>query len=154
MIALKVNTDVAAALKTRRYSRRRTPIVPRPPKTIAISHRDIGQRLRALRTERDYSQARLAEILGTHQTNVSEMERGVRGITVQQLVRLSNALKVSPNDLLGVGSKENGHTPLPARFTRRLREIAILPKSEQQALLKIMDSMIQAHRGSKASARS
>lgn len=121
--------------------------MPRPPKTIVIPYREIGARLRAVRAERDFSQAKLAEILGTHQTNVSEMERGARGITVQQLVRLSRALKVSPNDLLGFGTKENGHSQLPARFVRRLRQLVGLPRSEQQALLKIMDRMIQAHHG-------
>ncbi len=122
--------------------------MPRPPKTVVLPYRDIGERLRTLRTERDLTQARLAEILGTHQTNVSEMERGVRGITVQQLVRLSRALKVSPNDILGIGgSKTNGHTRLPAKFLRRLSHLAALPKAEQQALLKIIDRMIQAHLG-------
>ena len=122
--------------------------MPRPPKTIVLSHREIGQRLRTLRTERDLTQDRLAKILGTHQTNVSEMERGVRGITVQQLVRLSRALKVSPNDLLGMGGRNGAsRAEIPGRLLRRLHHVGSLPKAEQQALLKIIDRMVAAHRG-------
>lgn len=125
--------------------------MPRRPIKDSTSYREIGERLRTLRMAKDWSQARFAKILGTHQTNVSELERGVRGMTVRQLMRLTKALQVSPNDILqGAATKRNGKTPshaqLPGRFVRRLHRIVELPKSEQQALLKIMDRMIEANR--------
>lgn len=119
---------------------------PRPRKAV-ISRKEIGQRLRLLRAEQNLSQSKLARILGTHQTNISEMERGVRGVTVQQLVRLSRVLGVSPNALLGVeGARAaNGHPQLPPRFLKRLQQVATLPRAEQQALIKIIDRMVQAN---------
>jgi transcriptional regulator with XRE-family HTH domain len=147
MIGLNARVNYRSRTRSRPYTRARVRNrLPPRPKNPAVSRREIGARLRSLRAEQDYSQARLAKILGTHQTNVSEMERGVRGITIHQLVRLSKALKVSPNDILMGAGKENGHAPLPARFVRRLRAVATLPPAEQKALLKIIDSVIQAHR--------
>lgn len=132
-----------------RYSRpEEAPALPRPAKYVLVSREEIGERLRTLRVHRNLSQAKLGEILGTHQTNVSEMERGVRGITVQQLVRLSRALGVTPNEVLGMHGSEEGEAKLPARFVRRIQQLSLLPRSDQQALLKIMDKMIQASRPS------
>jgi transcriptional regulator with XRE-family HTH domain len=123
--------------------------MPAARKKPAISYTDIGQRLRALRQERDWSQARLARILGTHQTNVSEMERGVRGMSVKQLVKLARALDVSPNDLIGEGNGgAGGRAKLPPRFVRRLERVGTLPKAEQDALLTIIDKMLGAAPGS------
>ena len=99
--------------------------------------------MRALRQEREWSQAKLAHMVGIHQTNVSEMERGVRGMTVKQLLRVSRALNVSPADLIGEGSKGRDGEALPPRFVRRLRLIGTLPRREQQALLTVIDKVLR-----------
>jgi len=98
-----------------------------------------------LRQERDLTQTELAKILGTTQTAVSEIERGNRGLTVQQLVKLSRALKTSPDGILG---EENGHQPRPksAKILRRLHRVEQLPEPQQDAVLKIIDGVIKAHR--------
>src|SRR5512138_2205839 len=89
-----------------RYSQRtREEPLPRPPKEEVVSKKQIGERLRALRQARELTQAELAEILGTKHTNVSGVERGVRGLTVQQIVKLARALDVSPDAILGNGGK-------------------------------------------------
>jgi transcriptional regulator with XRE-family HTH domain len=66
--------------------------MPTPPKDVVVSRKQIGERLRYLRVERGISQVALAEALGTYQTSVSAIERGARGVTVQQLVKLASAL--------------------------------------------------------------
>lgn len=119
--------------------------MPTPSKIAVISYRDIGARVRTLRQERDLTQTELAKILGTTQTAVSEIERGNRGLTVQQLVKLSRALKTSPDGILG---EENGHQPRPksAKILRRLHRVEQLPEPQQDAVLKIIDGVIKAHR--------
>ena len=119
--------------------------MPTPSKITVISYRDIGTRLRILRQERDLTQTELAKVLGTTQTAVSEIERGNRGLTVQQLVKLTRALKTSPDEILGEG---NGHVPRPksAKILRRLHRIEQLPEPQQDAVLKIIDGVIKAHR--------
>lgn len=54
----------------------------------------FGQRLRALRLERDMSQERLAELAGLHRAYISGVEIGRRNISVWTVHRLANALGV------------------------------------------------------------
>jgi transcriptional regulator with XRE-family HTH domain len=118
--------------------------LPTRSKIAVVSFRDVGARIRTLRQERDLTQTDMAKLLGTKQTAVSEVERGNRGLTVQQLVKLARALKTSPNELLGEG---NHNTPRPkrARLLRRLHRIELLPQDQQDALLKLIDGAIKAH---------
>jgi transcriptional regulator with XRE-family HTH domain len=120
--------------------------VPRRSKISVISYKDIGERVRALRLARDLTQTQLAKILGTSQTALSETERGNRGLTVQQVVKLSTALKTTPNDILGAGKRQRPNArPQDARVLRRLSRIEKLPDSQRQAVLKILDGIIEAH---------
>jgi transcriptional regulator with XRE-family HTH domain len=111
---------------------------------MVVSLREIGARIRAIRMQRELTQQKLAKILGVHQTNVSEMERGARSFTVRQLVKLSRALHVSPNEIVGESSTSTP-TLRSGRILRRVQRIGELPKAEQQAVLKILDRVLQAH---------
>lgn len=119
--------------------------MPRPPKQVVLSRKDIGARLRALRKARDMTQVELAEVLGTQQTAISQVEIGNRGLTVQQVVKLAKALRVSTDAILG---PRNGAAPedLPndRKLLRRLRQIERLPKAEKQALLKTIDAFLKS----------
>ena len=121
--------------------------MPRPSKIAVISYRDIGERVRALRLAHDLTQAQLARLLGTSQTALSETERGNRGLTVQQVVKISRALKVTPNDILGDGRRQrsNGARPRDSRILRRLHRIERLPEAQRQAVLQLLDGIIKAH---------
>src|SRR5437870_2735836 len=74
--------------------------VPRISGKPLFSKRDVGARVRALRSQRGLSQVALARMLGTHQTAVSQIEVGRRGVSVQQVIKLARALKVTPDDIL------------------------------------------------------
>ena len=119
--------------------------MPRPSKITVISYRDIGARVRVLRQELGFTQAKLAKILGTTQTALSEVERGNRGLTVQQVVKLARSLKVSPNDILGERTGDE-RRPQSAKVLRRLHLIEQLPGPQQDAVLKVIDGIIKAHR--------
>jgi len=117
--------------------------LPTPSKRVVLSHDKIGERIRAIRRERGMTQSELAKILDTHFTNVSQIERGLRGVTVQQLVKLAKALNVTPNEIL-----LNGKQASPAlsvrrsRILRRLQRLEELPQAEQKAILKILDGLL------------
>jgi len=121
--------------------------LPRPAKHVALSRKEIGERLRALREQRRMTQVELATIIDTHQVSVSQIERGVRGVSLQQVVKLARALRVSPDSLLGVG-KNNGGRPAPRneRLMRRVRRIEQLPVEQQEAAIKILDGFLGAQR--------
>jgi len=109
-----------------------------------LSKKEIGHRLAALRQERRMTQVELANALGTHQASLSQIERGIRGITLQQVVKLARALRVSPDRLLGV-SKSNGTEPplRNQRLMRRVRRIERLSKDRQEAVIKMLDVFLQ-----------
>lgn len=111
-----------------------------------LSKKEVGGRVRALRLQRGMSQVELARLVGTHQTAVSQIEVGRRGVSVQQVVRLCRALKATPDRILG----ENHEGPnvkrlKDGRVMRRLERIETLPPAKQRALLQMVDAFIDKH---------
>jgi len=83
--------------------------MPKRPKAV-YAHtsplRIFGERVRALRLARGWSQERLAALADRHLTYVSSIERAERNVTVITIHRLAKALDVDPGLLL---TKEEGH---------------------------------------------
>ena len=121
--------------------------MPLPPKSVVMSKQEIGRRLQALRQERRMTQVELAEVLGAHAASISQVERGIRGLTVQQIVKLARALKVSTDTILGAtrAAKEVRRSKNP-RLLRRLDRIEELPAAQRRAVLKILDGLLDTHR--------
>jgi transcriptional regulator with XRE-family HTH domain len=118
----------------------------RPPKDTKLSKADIGARVRSLRDERGLTQAKLAAALGLTQSNVSAMERGDRGLTIHQAVKLAKILHVTVDELLTGARPEqpaNGRRRYDSRLLRRLEKIEMLPKRDRQALLKNLDMFLK-----------
>lgn len=107
-----------------------------------LSKRDIGERVRALRRQHGMSQVELAQALGTYQTVISAIERGVRGLSLQHTVRLAKALKASPDQILGE-TREEAALSRDRRFVRRLQKIDRLSKRQKQALLVTLDNFLK-----------
>ena len=106
---------------------------------------DIGRRLRALRDERGMTQVELAQAMGIHQTNLSQMERGIRGVGTRQLLKLCRALKVSPDKILGPAKQGLTAAPRNTRLQRRVRRIEQLPPQHQEAVVKMLDAFLDTH---------
>lgn len=116
--------------------------MPRPPKNVLFSKVEVGQRIRALREARAITQVELAKILGIDQSNVSAIERGVRGLTVHQALKLAQALRASTDEILsGVRNRDDG--AMDRRFLRRLQKVGQLTKRDQQALLRTIDAFLK-----------
>lgn len=116
--------------------------MPRAPKNVLFSKEEVGQRIRTLREARGMMQVEIAKILGIDQSNVSAIERGVRGLTVHQTLKLARALRVSTDEILSdMQTRDDG--PLDRRFLRRLQRVGQLPKRDQQALLRTIDAFLK-----------
>ena len=105
----------------------------------------MGQRLRTLRRERGLSQVELSERIGMTQSNISAIERGARGVTIHQVVKIAKALHASTDEiLLGVkpGKQKTNGNIKDRRFLRRLQQIDSLPKRKKQALLTTIDAYL------------
>jgi transcriptional regulator with XRE-family HTH domain len=73
----------------------------------------FGRRVRALRLEMGWSQMQLAvEAGGMHFTFVSQVERGVRNISLENICRLAAALAVDPSELVAGLKPQFPVTPL------------------------------------------
>lgn len=111
----------------------------------------IGKRLSALRKERGVTQVQLAEALGILQSKVSDYEHGRLRLHGELIQRITQALNVSADELLGAGEfskqKMNGKTPQRATRSKRLRErveqIEALPKRDRDALMRTINTYLE-----------
>ena len=66
----------------------------------------FGAAVRQLREELGLSQEAFAALVGIHRTYIGGIERGERNPTLTMIVRIAEALKVPPENLVrGVGSR-------------------------------------------------
>ena len=56
--------------------------------------------VRRIRTDRGYSQEKLADLAGLHRTYVGMLERGEKNVTIYNIERIASALEVEPSGLL------------------------------------------------------
>ena len=60
----------------------------------------VGNKIRALRTESGFSQEKLAFESNLDRTYIGSVERGERNISIINIVKISTALDVKPHELL------------------------------------------------------
>ena len=60
----------------------------------------LGRKIRETRVKEGYSQEELASRSGLHRTYISDIERGERNVSVENIEKIAKALKTEPNDLL------------------------------------------------------
>lgn len=56
--------------------------------------------MKELRRRRGYSQEELASKAGLHRTYISDIERGERNVSIENIEKIATALGVKPSDLL------------------------------------------------------
>ena len=121
------------------------PGMPRPVKhplpPIDLGDESLGERLARLRKERGYTQTELARIIGTRQTIVSDYECERIRPHIEMAVRLARALEVTVDELVGA-APQNSTALKNQRFLRRLKQLESLPNRDQDALVRMMDSLI------------
>lgn len=62
--------------------------------------RRLALQVRRLRLEKKVSQERLSEDCGFHRTYISQVERALTNITLDNLQKIAEALEVDPSSLL------------------------------------------------------
>ncbi len=60
----------------------------------------FGKQVKRARLSKKISQEKLADLAGLHWTYISGVERGIRNISLKNIVKISKALKVKPKELL------------------------------------------------------
>jgi len=70
--------------------------------------RKLGLRIRTIRRAKDITQKQLAERTGLDQSQISKIERGEAGCSVEGLIRIARVLGVSFAELMGETVREPG----------------------------------------------
>lgn len=67
---------------------------------MAINNLSIGRRIGKIRKRRGLSQATLSELVNCSPTYISYIENGTRGMSLETLICIANALNASADELL------------------------------------------------------
>jgi transcriptional regulator with XRE-family HTH domain len=102
----------------------------------------IGERMARLRRERGITQVELAEILGVAQPMISAYENGGLRLHGELIVELTKILDVSADQILGLKEIKNG-TAKNGRLLRKLQQLELLPRRDQQALMRTIEAFLQ-----------
>ena len=60
----------------------------------------FGAKIKSLRLQKNMSQEELSSKTGLHRTYISDIERGVRNVSLKNIEKIAKALSVSPDVLL------------------------------------------------------
>jgi transcriptional regulator with XRE-family HTH domain len=103
----------------------------------------FAERLRLLRSARQITQARLAELLEINPRVYNRWERGLATPQLETVVRIADILQVTLDELAG-------RTPAPAEprihnheLLSLYQQVDSLPDAEQQALILVIDSFVK-----------
>ncbi|MCG3146265.1 MAG: hypothetical protein HONDAALG_04164 [Gammaproteobacteria bacterium] len=115
-----------------------------PAVAIAVRHRAAGWG--GLRREKGITQAEMAKLLGVSQPIVSDYERGELRLHGELIVRLAEILGCSADELLGLRERKGTTGGGNRRMLRLLQQIELLPKRDQEALLRTIDAFLSKTR--------
>jgi transcriptional regulator with XRE-family HTH domain len=112
------------------------------PNQIVVTKEEIGARIKLLRQERGLTQVELGKRLDMTQPNLSAIERGARGVTVHQVVRIAKALGVSTDQIL-LAEKAPAPRRRPRKgLMRRIERLGELSARDQRILAQILDGLL------------
>ena len=127
------------------------------PKGTAVTNKDsFGQRLIALRKERDMTQVQLAKAAQVTQRAISYYETDGGSPPGPVGAQLAQALKVTADELLGIKAKPREASrfervtsdPEKQRLWKRFQRITLLPERDQRAVIRLINSLtgtVEAH---------
>lgn len=98
----------------------------------------FGERIKSYRIERHYSQEEVAFRAEISTIYYGRVERGERCPTIDTLIKLSNALGVSPAELLDFDESEHSEDEITLRMKRILKSI---PMNKQSDIIDIVEKI-------------
>ena len=98
---------------------------------------EIGRRIKCARETAGLTQERFAELVGMGTKNISAIERGVVGISIQSLTKICDVLSVSSDSLLFDNCKN-------ADVNRLTSKLEGLSEKQFEIVKNIINSVIEA----------
>ena len=97
----------------------------------------IGNQIKAAREAAGLTQERFAELISLAPKNVSDIERGVVGISVGTLMRICSTLSVSSDSILFELSNKNDVSSVAERLSK-------LPAEQFEIAMEIINKLFEA----------
>ena len=104
----------------------------------------FGKRLAEIRKSRGMTQTELGKAAGVSKRVIVYYEQDDAQPPGAMLADLARALKVTTDELLGIKPLETNTSPKSARLLKRLKRIEALPPSDQRAVLKFLDALLES----------
>ncbi|MCF2620388.1 helix-turn-helix transcriptional regulator [Oscillibacter valericigenes] len=101
--------------------------------------RELGERLRAYRTQRGWSQEELAERADLHTTYIGQLECGEKNATIESISKVAAALNISLSKLFENISLAPSEKDIPSRCYDLIQK---QPLRDQKLLLDILDTVV------------
>lgn len=107
----------------------------------------FGNNVKKYRKERDLTLKELAEKIGLTEATVQKYEAGnIKKIDVEMLKKISDALRVAPEQLTGWGDNENKNIQIKNQGTQEAKIIKMysqLNKGHKQAVHSLMENLLE-----------
>jgi transcriptional regulator with XRE-family HTH domain len=110
---------------------------------MSISSVSFGKRLRALRSERGWSQQQLAQELDMGPAQIHRYEHGTSQPTLDVIRRIAILFRVSADELVferGATGVASAH--LRGELLQRFERVSQLPAADQQVVLYLLDAVL------------
>jgi len=62
--------------------------------------KQLGKKVKEIRLKKGYSQEEIAFRCGLHRTYISDIERGGRNVSVENIKKIADAFNIDPSELL------------------------------------------------------
>ena len=99
--------------------------------------------IRRLRTERNMTQAKLAEEANLSDKYISYIETGRQWGSIETLLKLANALGVEPADLLRANNNNNNSTPPPTAAANDPNRLLSNLKADFAAFIDMVEPLVK-----------
>ena len=111
----------------------------RPKKELNIQ---VGANIQAARTKANYTQEQLSELLGMTPNHLSAIERGVSGVSIENIQKLCVLLGISADRLLfGEPDADSFNVELAEQLSRVQPEHRPQVKKVLSALLEVLNAV-------------
>lgn len=108
--------------------------------------KSFGKKIAEIRGTRGLSQRQLAKLTGISYRVIAYYEAQTKHPPTHLIVPLVKALGVSADELLGIKKFEHPFDGQHPRLWSKLSKAALLPKEDQQTLLKNLDDLLAKNR--------
>jgi transcriptional regulator with XRE-family HTH domain len=106
----------------------------------------LGEKLRRLRKAKGFTQAELADAIGSSQRMITYYEKHDGTPAAPVVLKLAEVLSATPEEILGLEKgrrRTEPETPENLRLWRRLKQVEKLSPTERRQVLQLIEALVE-----------